>query len=198
MSACWPLQIPPTAKSVLISLADNANDHGVCWPAIATISKRTCYSKATVIRAIEWLEQGGLLVADRSNGRHSKYQIVVNLDLFKSEEAASHRYRLQSDSGITEPRDRLLSAKKPVAHCDTNRKEPSLTNSTDAPVDKSSTSEEHAGHDDNWRENLPQPKPKIPASHTPAPRTRRMSDAERKAAMAKHLPDVVALARKLG
>jgi len=76
MSACWPMQLPPTAKAVLISLADNANDHGVCWPAIATISKRTCFSERAVQNAIKWLESAGLVVADRTNGRHTTYKIT--------------------------------------------------------------------------------------------------------------------------
>lgn len=34
MSQCWPLQgLSVTQKAVLISLADQANDDGVCWPA---------------------------------------------------------------------------------------------------------------------------------------------------------------------
>lgn len=42
MSACWPLQgMTATKKAVLISLADNANDDGVCWPSISTIGVRS-------------------------------------------------------------------------------------------------------------------------------------------------------------
>jgi len=82
MTACWPLQMPPTPKAVLISLADNANDHGECWPSISTICERTCFGKTAVIEAIRWLEADGVLVADRSNGRHTRYTIVPNLDLF--------------------------------------------------------------------------------------------------------------------
>jgi hypothetical protein len=76
MAACWPLQMPPTPKSVLLSLADNANDHGECWPSIATIATRTCFSERAVQRAIAWLEAEGLLSADRSNGRHTRYTLT--------------------------------------------------------------------------------------------------------------------------
>lgn len=78
MSLCWPLQMPPTAKAVLISLADNANDHGACWPSLSTISDRTCFSERAVQGAIKWLEAACVLVADRSNGRHTRYQINPN------------------------------------------------------------------------------------------------------------------------
>lgn len=77
MSACWPLQIPPVAKAVLISLADNANDAGYCWPSIDTICDRTCYGRTAVIEAIKWLETAGHVVADRSNGRKTTYRITV-------------------------------------------------------------------------------------------------------------------------
>jgi hypothetical protein len=78
MALCWPLEIAPTAKSVLISLADNANDAGVCWPSIPTICKRTCFSERAVHRAIRDLEVAGLLVADRGDGRHTRYTITAS------------------------------------------------------------------------------------------------------------------------
>jgi Helix-turn-helix domain len=56
MALCWPLKLPLVAKSVLVSLADNANDDGFCWPSIDTISERTCASRRAVIEAIKALE----------------------------------------------------------------------------------------------------------------------------------------------
>ncbi len=76
MSACWGLTMPPTAKSVLISLADNANDEGYCWPSISTIAERTCFSERAVQNAIKWLEDAGLLKANRDNGRHTTYVVT--------------------------------------------------------------------------------------------------------------------------
>jgi hypothetical protein len=76
MSQCWPLQMPPTPKAVLISLADNANDDGVCWPSIATISQRTCFSERAVQAAIRWLESHGAVKANRENGRHTHYLVA--------------------------------------------------------------------------------------------------------------------------
>jgi hypothetical protein len=76
MSQCWPLQMPPSPKAVLISLADNANDDGHCYPSIPRICKRTCLGRTAVIDAIKWLEQHGAVVADRSNGRHTTYTVT--------------------------------------------------------------------------------------------------------------------------
>jgi hypothetical protein len=76
MAACWPLQMPPSAKAVLISLADNANDDGYCYPSIPYICDRTCLGRTAVIDAIKWLEAHGALIADRSSGRHTTYTVT--------------------------------------------------------------------------------------------------------------------------
>ena len=78
---CWPLQMKPTNKSVLISLADNSSDEGHCWPSIRYICMRTCLAERTVHASIRWLESVGLLIADRSNGRHTRY--IVTPDCYK-------------------------------------------------------------------------------------------------------------------
>lgn len=76
MSACWPLQgMTATQKAVLISLADNANDEGVCWPSLARISERTCLSERAVRNALRWLEEVGLLLTHQRNGRSAYYTV---------------------------------------------------------------------------------------------------------------------------
>lgn len=77
MSVCWPLRLPAVAKSVLIALADNANDQGVAWPSIATICVRTCYSERAVRNAIRTLEGLGLLRVRQSGRMSSVYTIDV-------------------------------------------------------------------------------------------------------------------------
>ena len=49
------------AKLVLISLADRANDHGQCWPAISTIADDCHCSRRTVERALTYLEEKGFI-----------------------------------------------------------------------------------------------------------------------------------------
>lgn len=76
MAAVWPLQMSPVHKSVLVSLADNANDEGVCWPSVATICERTCLSRRSVQGAINSLIEAGFLVATERDGRSNVYQIT--------------------------------------------------------------------------------------------------------------------------
>ncbi|WP_030132141.1 helix-turn-helix domain-containing protein [Pseudomonas sp. QTF5] len=77
MSLCWPLQgMSPAQKSVLISLSDNANDEGVCWPSIAKIGQRTCLAERTVQSAIRWLCSAGILTVRERLGRSTMYMIT--------------------------------------------------------------------------------------------------------------------------
>lgn len=77
MSACWPLQGMSIAqKSVIISLADNANDEGVCWPSVAKIAMRTCMSERAVQSAIRWLVDAGILSKDERLGRSTVFTIT--------------------------------------------------------------------------------------------------------------------------
>lgn len=77
MSACWPLQgMSPAQKAVLISLSDNANDDGVCWPSITKIASRTCLSVRAVQGAVRWLCEVNLLAMNSRNGRSTIYTIT--------------------------------------------------------------------------------------------------------------------------
>ena len=123
MAACWPLDIPHTAKFVLVSLADNANDNGVCWPSIPTICRRTSLHRASVMRAIGWLETNGLVSVNHDHGRHNSYRILVKG--FGKPVAESDQ--LQTATSRTERPNQSHSATGVVAACDPNRNEPSRT-----------------------------------------------------------------------
>jgi hypothetical protein len=77
MSQCWPLQgLSVTQKAVLISLADQANDDGVCWPAVGTIAARCCMSPRAVRTAMDHLEVVGLLTRDRRFNSSTVYNVT--------------------------------------------------------------------------------------------------------------------------
>lgn len=82
MSQCWPLQgLSVTQKAVLISLADQANDDGVCWPAVGTIAARCCMSARAVRTAMDHLETVGLLTRDRRFNSSTVYKVTpANFD----------------------------------------------------------------------------------------------------------------------
>lgn len=76
MSAIWPLRMPTTAKFVLISLADQANDDGVCWPKIETLAKRTGLGPRSVQRSLRILVEMGALAIKEIPGSRSVYTIT--------------------------------------------------------------------------------------------------------------------------
>lgn len=49
----------PTAKLILLKLADNANDKGECWPSLKNIAEHCEVSQKTVITNIKKLEELG-------------------------------------------------------------------------------------------------------------------------------------------
>ncbi|HHV7321759.1 MULTISPECIES: helix-turn-helix domain-containing protein [Stenotrophomonas] len=98
MSQCWPLQgLSVTQKAVLISLADQANDEGVCWPAIATIGKRCCMSARAVRTAMDHLEVVGLLTRERRFNSSNVY--AVTPDKFNADAAAPKGKRKAAKGG---------------------------------------------------------------------------------------------------
>jgi hypothetical protein len=66
----------PAQKSILISLADNANDEGVCWPSVGKISMRTCLSERAVRNGLRWLESVNLISSAQRYGRSTYYTIT--------------------------------------------------------------------------------------------------------------------------
>ncbi|UCJ16933.1 helix-turn-helix domain-containing protein [Pseudomonas sp. MM211] len=69
MNWAWEQPLPPVPKLVLMALADNADDHGYCWPKMKTIAAKCSTSERTVQRTIKTLLAAGLLKKDaRFNG----------------------------------------------------------------------------------------------------------------------------------
>lgn len=63
----------PLRKMVLIKLADQANDDGVCWPSYESIARSCEISRRSVVTHIQWLEDNGFLwIERRYNAEESK------------------------------------------------------------------------------------------------------------------------------
>lgn len=131
MAQCWPLQMPPTPKAVLISLADNANDHGHCWPSLTTIAERTCFGRTAVIEAIKWLEANGALKADRSDRYRTTYMVTPGSYTAPAlvRQVNQSATRTSSDGGalVREADNEVRQPDDEVREADTNRQEPPIT-----------------------------------------------------------------------
>jgi hypothetical protein len=130
MALCWPLQVPPTAKAVLISLADHASDAGECWPSISTLADRTCLSSRSVIRAVQELEAYKVIRAIRTEGRHTSYLITPETraePVTQSHPCQPVTRDTESPTSDTESRDQCQPVTGPVTQSHTNHQEPSRT-----------------------------------------------------------------------
>jgi len=84
MTAIWDK--PPVGGSallVLLALADNANDEGVCWPSIATLAHKCVLSERQVQRMLRSLETRGLVRTeerkDEKGEHHSNVYTVLDV-----------------------------------------------------------------------------------------------------------------------
>lgn len=87
MSKVWKLEdIEPSSKLVLLSICDNANDEGVCYPSIDKIVLKTSLSRPTVIKNISKLIEFGYLLkyqrATKKGGRYSSVYLVFPSETF--------------------------------------------------------------------------------------------------------------------
>ena len=76
MGKVWMISMPPTNKAVLISLADQANDNGLCWPSLKNICARTCLSERAVQKALGDLEVTGILRRVFRTGHSTHYHVT--------------------------------------------------------------------------------------------------------------------------
>jgi hypothetical protein len=53
--------LSPSNKLVLVALADNANDEGICWPGWEAVASKTGLSRASIYRCYRQLEEAGFL-----------------------------------------------------------------------------------------------------------------------------------------
>lgn len=73
----------PTTKLVLMKLADNANDEGLCWPAQSTIARHCEIDRSTVNRHIKRLVELGLIEVEQRTQDGVKLPNVYHLKLKK-------------------------------------------------------------------------------------------------------------------
>jgi DNA-binding transcriptional regulator YhcF (GntR family) len=89
ISQAWKTPVADAkAKLVLLKLADNANDEGIAWPHIETIAAETGLSRSSVFKALNELENGGIVERDR--GRN---EVIYRIQKSRLETSRSPDWR---------------------------------------------------------------------------------------------------------
>lgn len=74
----YSVQLPLCQKFVLVALAERANEDGIAWPSISTITKMTGACDKAVRNALKHLEQCGFIVRVSSMTRSKTYQLSID------------------------------------------------------------------------------------------------------------------------
>ncbi len=124
-------KMPPTAKLVLVAIADHINDEtGYGWPSTARLARICGVDKRNVLRWVLWLETEGHITVQRKRGRSNGYRFTSDTTVTSDGSA--------SGAGITPPvtlvspdqwRMRHPNRKEPEG----NRRRPSKTPPTNTP-----------------------------------------------------------------
>lgn len=113
----------PLRKLVLIKLADNANDHGECWPSLQYIADQCEISKRSVIRHIDALCLCGLVSKEERHGgingqKSNLYTLKLSSDtqspVTHSHSASDTQSPVTSDTQSPRTSHSLESVKEPV------------------------------------------------------------------------------------
>lgn len=77
MNRVWRMGIPATPKIVLLSLADQANESGICWPSQPQIAKRCSLSDRAVREQLCWLENAKVIHREVRAGIGTTFTLIL-------------------------------------------------------------------------------------------------------------------------
>jgi len=69
--------LPATCKLTLLALSDHLGSNATCYPSVQRLQLRTGYSRRTVLRALEGLEQQQAISVSRATGRANVYSLNI-------------------------------------------------------------------------------------------------------------------------
>lgn len=97
-----------TVKSVLLAIANYADEEGVCWPSQDQLADDTELSRHSIMRALDQLEEMDLISRERRHRKDgSRSSDLIVLDLSRTEQRCSQQRSTQqqpkSHSATAEP-----------------------------------------------------------------------------------------------
>ena len=86
MTLAWDLaDISHTQKLVLLALCDSANDHGMCYPSVATLQKKCNLSDRGVQKCLADLQKMGVLAKKMRKGHSTVYVVSPSKESYTPE-----------------------------------------------------------------------------------------------------------------
>ena len=86
--------LPATCKLTLLALSDHLGSNATCYPSVQQLQLRTGYSRRTVLRALEGLEQQQAISVSRATGR-------ANVDSLNIEWLQAHQCHSDTSATVT-------------------------------------------------------------------------------------------------
>lgn len=112
LNAAWELELPSHLKIVLLSLADQANDDGECWPSQSTIGRRCGTSSRQVSTNLRTLREMGLIEMVK---RRRRKTAVYHLLIAEAPDAETPDRKSTSDQGVANDDTPKRQDRKPTA-----------------------------------------------------------------------------------
>lgn len=129
LNQCWKLPVPQAAKFVLISLADQANDDGICWPSVSFICERTSLCDRAVQKSLKWLSEHMAIRIEANAASKGRNRYTVTPETFTPELGSPPNHIHPEPSSPTPERGSPQPPKvvrEPPNEVRTNHKEPSV------------------------------------------------------------------------
>jgi hypothetical protein len=121
----WVQKVPPTAKLVLLSLADRADNNNCCYPSTKRIEIDTGLYRETIHTAIATLESMLIIRVERRFGSSNRYYLNV-VDVEENQSAKADR--LEEETSRQKPptvqktsRQKPIGLSEPISENDENQ-----------------------------------------------------------------------------
>jgi len=90
MSRVWELSSHKGSDLLLLlAIADNANDDGICWPGMSYLAEKVRMSERSIINIIRRLEQSGEIVAKHVRNSGNRYAVLTGMTKEQREKTTS-------------------------------------------------------------------------------------------------------------
>ena len=143
MNWAWDQRLGPSAKLILLALADDADDSGQCWPAVRRIAGKCLVSERTVQRALKEFETTGLLATtprftDKGRQTSNVYKLVMTPHPDKMSPSPA-KSRTRGDTSVTLGATQLCRGEGDTAVAPLEPPREALSEPPQQPVDAQST-----------------------------------------------------------